>query len=173
MEIIATLLGILSVWLAKEKSWVTWAAGLVSCILLVIVFKREGLYASAGLQRFYIMMSCIGLLNWTRIKYKGHISNGTCLLLVGLVTWGLTAITTNYIDTLSAALAIVATTLLILEDPRAWLLYITSNVCSIIVCLQVGLYIVTIQYIIFIIISKLGYDKWVSDRKIPPVPYRP
>jgi len=64
LEIAAIAFTLVNVWLAiKENMW-TWPTGIVSVILYAVVFYQSRLYANAGLQVVYFVMSIHGWYEW-------------------------------------------------------------------------------------------------------------
>src|SRR5438105_12405733 len=64
LEILAVAFTLANVWLAiKENMW-TWPTGIVSVILYGVVFYQSRLYANAGLQVVFFVMSIHGWFEW-------------------------------------------------------------------------------------------------------------
>ena len=64
LEIAAVLFTLANVWLAvKENMW-TWPTGIVSVILYAVVFYQSRLYANAGLQLVFFILSIQGWYEW-------------------------------------------------------------------------------------------------------------
>ena len=66
LEIAAVAFTLANVWLAvKENMW-TWPTGIASVILYAILFYQSRLYANAGLQVIFFVLSIHGWYEWLR-----------------------------------------------------------------------------------------------------------
>jgi nicotinamide mononucleotide transporter len=66
LEIAAVAFTLANVWLAiKENMW-TWPTGIISVILYAILFYESRLYANAGLQLIFFVLSIHGWYEWLR-----------------------------------------------------------------------------------------------------------
>lgn len=68
MEFIAALFGVISVWYSRKNDILVYPTGIISVLLYVFICYEYKLYADAGLNVYYFIMSVIGWVNWTRKK---------------------------------------------------------------------------------------------------------
>ena len=64
VEVIATVMGLFSVWLTVRRNIWCWPTGLVMVSLYVWIFGRARLYSDAGLQVVYIFLQLYGFWHW-------------------------------------------------------------------------------------------------------------
>ena len=68
MQIFTLLTGVAYVILEIRQKNLMWAVGVVTGIAAMWVFIRQGLYASFGLNTYYLFVSFWGLWQWSRTK---------------------------------------------------------------------------------------------------------
>ena len=169
LEILGTIAGIISVYLATSVNKLTWILGILSTILLGVLFFNTELYSSMLLQVFFFIVSIVGYFSWSGGGFYNtkHIDTFvltlisifiTALTLSGMNMLGVGEI--QHVDAFTVSFAIVATILLVAKDIRAWGFYIVSNIASVWVCIESGLYYVVLQYLVFITLSIIGYIRW-------------
>lgn len=75
MEIFTLVTGVIYIILEIRQKNLMWAVGILTSIAAMTVFFRQGLYASFGLNTYYLVMSFIGLWQWSKDRKKiqtGH-----------------------------------------------------------------------------------------------------
>ena len=75
MEIFTLVTGVIYIILEIRQKNLMWAVGILTSIAAMTVFFRQGLYASFGLNTYYLAMSFIGLWQWGKDRKKiqpGH-----------------------------------------------------------------------------------------------------
>ena len=70
MEIITLITGVIYIILEIRQKNAMWVLGIFTSIAAIIVFFRQGLYASFGLNIYYLITSFIGLWHWRKDKKK-------------------------------------------------------------------------------------------------------
>ena len=89
LEIIASLAGVVSVWFARKNNVLVFPTGIVSVLIYVYITYENKIYAEAGINLYYFIMSVYGWILWTskNTKIKKNISrnkkseNGIYLIL--------------------------------------------------------------------------------------------
>lgn len=153
-----------------------WLFSCVSIVCYFIIFYNSKVYANAGLQLFFLIVSVNGFLNWTAKNQNGYIlvvtNSTTQQLMVSLFSFcfifgvlvGLLKQYTNsdvpVLDAFTTALSIVAQVLLSKKKLENWLIWIVVNVISVGLYFYKGLYLTTLLYSIFAILAILGYIEW-------------
>lgn len=66
LEWIAILAGITEVFLAKANKVLLYPAGIISTSIFIYILQRAGLFAEAGLNLYYLIMSIYGWYIWHR-----------------------------------------------------------------------------------------------------------
>ena len=70
MEIFTLVTGVIYIILEIRQKNLMWAIGVLTSVAAMVVFFRQGLYASFGLNTYYLVMSFIGLWQWNKDKRK-------------------------------------------------------------------------------------------------------
>ncbi len=77
MEIFTLVTGVIYIILEIRQKNLMWAVGILTSIAAMTVFFRQGLYASFGLNTYYLVMSFIGLWQWNKDRKKIQPGHGT------------------------------------------------------------------------------------------------
>ena len=70
MEIFTLVTGVIYIVLEIRQKNLMWIVGVATSLAAMWVFFRQGLYASFGLNTYYLITSFIGLWHWGRDKQK-------------------------------------------------------------------------------------------------------
>ncbi|HKQ07736.1 MAG TPA: nicotinamide riboside transporter PnuC [Blastocatellia bacterium] len=175
-EIIATMLGLISVWLTVRQNILCWPTGLVMVGLYAVIFFRARLYADAGLQVVYIALQIYGWYEWlrggkdhrkltvTRITLRlGLLLGVIAVAATALMGYGLATRTDAalpYWDSAATALSLVAQWMLARKLIENWLVWIAVDVLSIGIYTVKGLYPTTVLYAAFLVLAALGWNEW-------------
>ena len=65
LEIVASLFGVLSVWFARKNNMLVFPTGIVSVLIYVYITYENKIYAEAGINLYYFIMSVYGWVLWT------------------------------------------------------------------------------------------------------------
>lgn len=176
IEMIAVLAGLTSVWLMKKEQILAFPFGIINVVIYVIIFFRSHLYANAGINAFFALMSIYGWYNWTRPRPNaGRLSITVCSkmemvlnILAGvgfflLIRWLLIRYTETRLpswDAFTTAVYILAQWLLSRKKIENWILWILSDTVMIGICFVENLYFSSFQYLVFTIIATLGFLEW-------------
>lgn len=68
VELIGTLFGFLSVYLATRANILTWATGIINELFLFILFFQVQLYADMFLQIYFFIITLYGWYKWNSKK---------------------------------------------------------------------------------------------------------
>ncbi|MFH1121536.1 MAG: nicotinamide riboside transporter PnuC [Bacteroidota bacterium] len=183
LEFIAVILGIASVWYARRENILVYPTGIVSVIIYVFICFNARLYADAGINFFYFVMSVYGWYNWTR-KDKAeevlHITvnspkqqwAGIILTIVsywmilGLI-WLFNHDDTAYmqswvpwVDSFTTAIFLVGMLLMARKKVENWTYWIIGNVVSLPMYFMKGLVFTSFQYLVFLVIAVMGLIEW-------------
>ena len=176
IEMIAVLAGLTSVWLMKKEQILAFPFGIINVVFYVIIFFRSHLYANAGINAFFALMSIYGWYNWTRPRPNaGRLSITVCSkmemvlnILAGvgfflLIRWLLIRYTETRLpswDAFTTAVYILAQWMLSRKKIENWILWILSDTVMIGICFVENLYFSSFQYLVFTIIATLGFLEW-------------
>jgi nicotinamide mononucleotide transporter len=181
-EFIAVIFGMASVWFAKQEKILVYPTGIISVVIYVYICFDIKLYADAGINLFYFIMSVYGWYMWSRKKdapplkittnnRKGWIITlGMFVASVMLIIFLLKHFKADdaeywssnvpYIDTFTTAIFIVGMWLMALKRIENWIFWIIGDIISIPLYIYKGLVFTGFQFIVFLIIAIMGYVAW-------------
>jgi len=181
LEIIAVIFGLLSVWYAKKVNILVFPTGIISVVIYMYICFGAKLYADAGINFVYFVMSIYGWYAWTRVgeqkkerpismcSKKEHIINIFMFVFFFLI---LNYILKNYTDSnvpvwdsFTTSIFIVAMWLMAIKKVENWIYWIIANVISIPLYFYKGLVLTSFQFTVFLIIAVLGYIEWKKQFK--------
>jgi nicotinamide mononucleotide transporter len=187
VELIGSLFGLISVYLASKINILTWVTGLLNEMFLFILFYQLQLYADMFLQIYFFAVSLYGWYYW---KYKATCQNVTTIsinLKIGLgfvivissilVGWFFSNIHLYFpyyfnlkadypfLDSMVMILSIVATVLLARKKLETWYLWILVDLLCIGLFYKKGAIFLTLEYFIFLIIAVYGLLSWSKEYK--------
>jgi nicotinamide mononucleotide transporter len=176
LEIAASVLSLISVWLvAKEKIW-CWPTGIVSVFIYTWIFYQTKLYSDALLQLAFAAMQIFGWINWqknTSLQFdlnirsikKAEISAGLVFIaltsvILGWLMFNYTNADFSFLDAACTAISLFAQFLLSRKIIQSWLLWILVDVIYVFIYFQKGLYPTAFLYTLFVVMAILGYINW-------------
>lgn len=177
LELFGALSALIYLWLEIKQKSQMWIIGIVSGMVYVAVFSTQSLYASAGIQAFFVIMSIYGWISWSRQRDKlsadpffKRISAGSVIIYL-LLTAALTLLLSTLLrlysndpypiaDSAIASLSITATLLLSRRYIEQWYLWMIVNAASSLLYLYSSLYLTFVLYIIYFAASVVGIREW-------------
>ncbi|NUN68701.1 MAG: nicotinamide mononucleotide transporter [Bacteroidetes bacterium] len=175
-EIVAVVLGLISVYLVtKENVW-CYPLGIISVFLYIFIFYEVKLYADMGLQVFFIILQAYGWYEWlyggagrtelqvTRVPRSGWLWSalfvvaGTAAL--GATLHQLTDASLPYVDSFLAVLSMAAQWMMARKHLENWTLWIAVNIGSIGMYGVKGLYVTMVLYAVYLGLAVYGYREW-------------
>ncbi len=185
VEFIATLTGLISVWLAAKNNIWTWIIGFINIICFFVIFFQVQLYSDMFLQVYFFIASIYGLYIW---KKKNEKSNSISLLsnqhrlfilfllvvftiiigyLIKNIHLYLPTIFSKeasfpYTDTFVALSSIIATILLAKKIIENWMLWILVDIICVFLYAKKNIMFISIEYAIFFCIASYGFYSWVK-----------
>ncbi|MCD4665483.1 MAG: nicotinamide riboside transporter PnuC [Bacteroidales bacterium] len=188
LESVAVIFGLFSVWFAKQERILVFPTGIISVLIYVYVCFGIKLYADAGINLFYFIMSVYGWYKWAKKKEQPVLAITSCNRkdwLISMAMFMLSVIviivllkifkqddleywSTNipYIDTFTTAIFIVAMWLMAMKKLENWILWIIGDVISVPLYAYKGLVFTSFQFTIFLIIAVMGYVAWKKKLQI-------
>ena len=185
IELIAVATGLLSVWYSKKINVLVFPIGIVSVLLYVFIFIKNGLFANAVINFLYFVISVFGWWNW--VKDNGqqttdnrHQSNSlsvtflsprqrfvtlAILLVLLFISKTLSSDAMTFFDYFTGVLGLGGMLLTALKKVENWILYLLCDIILIPLCIYNGLYLTVLQYIIYAIIAIMGYISWRKEAK--------
>ena len=181
LEIIAVVLGLLSVWCSKKNSVWVYPTGMISTSIYVYLLLNIGLIGDMLINGYYFFMSIYGWYYWTRslngldinsISKMNKYEYGISILLficaiifvfVVYFNFNMWNSTIAYIDTITTAIFFVGMWLMARRKIENWLFWIIGDIISIPLYLFKGLAMTSFQYLVFTFIALAGYIAWKKE----------
>lgn len=176
LEFVAVIFGIASVMLSRlENIWV-YPTGIINTTIYIYLCFLGGLYAEAGVNFYYTVMSVIGWVLWSR-KNEGQVilqisrSNTKewrnalifftlCWAVLFFILKKFTDSTVPLADGFASAAAYTAMWLMARKKLENWIWWGITNVASIPLYFLKGYVFTSFQYVVFLVLSVLGYLEW-------------
>ena len=176
LEFIAVVFGIASVIYSRQENIRVYPTGIVNTTIYIYLSLIAGLYAEAGVNFYYTVMSIVGWFMWAG-KKEGktvlHISRSTLrewsfalgfFALCWLVLWWVLKTFTNstvpLADGFASAAAYTGMWLMARKKLENWLWWIITNVASIPLYFIKGFVFTSFQYLVFLVLAVMGYVEW-------------
>ena len=184
MEIFTLVTGIIYMILEIRHHRFMWVVGVLTSAAAMWVFFRQGLYASFGLNTYYLITAFIGLWHWTRDSRRlaveenqaqdevivlNRLSLKTVLLSLAFSIVGIFALAwvmelvenpMSYLDSAVTVLSIVATWWLVKSYIEQWWLWILADTLSTILCLTQGMWWMAVLYAAYTVSAFIGLRYW-------------
>lgn len=185
MQIFTLVTGVIYIILEIRQKNFMWVVGIATSIAAMWVFFRQGLYASFGLNTYYLITSFIGLWQWRRDRIR-LVSNGPAeqaddvihlnrltpavIILSAVVTvagtvslaWLMELVENpmSYLDATVTVMSAIATWWLVKSYIQQWWLWIAADMLSTILCATQGMWWMTALYAAYTLSAIIGYNHW-------------
>lgn len=182
MQVFTLVTGVIYIILEIRQKNFMWVVGIVTSLAAMWVFFRQGLYASFGLNTYYLITAFIGLWQWgkDRNKVQKSDSEGDVVHLNRLtpkvILWsaavsvaGIFALAwlmrlvenpMSYLDSSVAVLSAVATWWLVRSYREQWWLWIVANTLSTALCATQGMWWMSALYAAYVASAVYGLHYW-------------
>jgi nicotinamide mononucleotide transporter len=176
IEIVAAVFGVISVFLSVRQNIWSWPTAIVNVGLYIIVFYNSKLYADTGLQVIYVVLNAYGWYHWLyggKNRTELPVSRTSArlwLLLVALGATGTALIGTllsqktdaalPYIDAATTSTSLVAQWMMTRKLVENWIIWVAVDVVYIGMYIYKSLFVTAVLYLIFLILSAMGYVQW-------------
>lgn len=168
----------------RELHW-SWPLAIASSILYFFVFRNSLLYAEASLQIVFAVLALWGWWQWLRrsdaqtpsvsIHRMTRRDWWLSLLALTLLWPGIAAVLMRYTDSdvawwdaLPTALSLIGQALLGRKLLENWLVWLAVNVISVGLFAYKGLWLTCLLYLIFVVMSVMGWRAWRSRLQASP-----
>jgi nicotinamide mononucleotide transporter len=183
-ELFGALSGIVYVLLEIRQNRYMWIVGGVSALIYIVIFAGSSLFASAGLQAWYVGASIYGWIAWKRDSVergsdapvvvqpekKDLILSSIVALAGTYLLWYLLA---NFsedpipaFDAVIVSSSMLATYWVAKKYILHWLLWIVTDAFAMVVYAYIGLYATSFLYFVYGVAAVAGFYSW---RKFPRV----
>ena len=181
LEFLAATLGVFSVWFAKKNKVLVYPTGIISTLIYVWILFKNQLLGDLIINAYFFIMSIYGWFFWGK-KDKGNFQNKISRLnfnelIIGLIIFIFSFITVKFgykvsnweesyvssIDTLTTSIFCSAMWFMARRKLEHWIFWIIGDVISVPLYFYKGLYLTSIQYLIFTIIAISGFFTWLKE----------
>lgn len=176
IEVFGFVSGLVCVYLSARRNIWTYPVGIASSLVYFALFIQYALYADAGLQLVFVVLSITGWVAWARstavdertatrsITPRAAIPVIIAAIGIGaalaLILGAFTDSTTEVADAGTTALSLVAQFMMNRRWIESWYVWITADVLYIGLYLYKGLWITAVLYLVFIVVCILGLGTW-------------
>ncbi|MFG0380523.1 nicotinamide riboside transporter PnuC [Pseudomonas sp. zbq_18] len=180
LEIIASALGITSVWLTVQQNKLCWPIGLVMVLLYAWFFFDAKLYSLVLLHGVFAAMQLYGWWQWnqgvddsgqrpvssaTRLEVSVGLSAAACVgLALGLTMSSLTEAAYPWMDAQLTAFSLLAQLWMALKRWQCWLLWVVVDVLYVGFFAFQSYWLTAGLYGVFIALALLGLREWRASR---------
>lgn len=182
IEVFAMVTGVVYLVLEILQKNSMWVVGILTSTACAFEFAITHVWASMGLNIYYVVMSVIGLLQWRKASEavgegEIHLSRlprtvalwsaalfvlGSLVLMQVLRAAGDPALR---LDAVAVTLSVIATWWLAQSYLQQWLLWIVADIFTTTICLVTGQYWMAVLYTAYIASAVYGYFHWKRKGK--------
>ena len=177
IEIFAAVTGVAYVVLEIFQKNAMWVIGILTGAACAYSFGVQHLWASMGLNVYYVGVSLWGLYRWRRDSeavgeeniHLSRPSRKVLLISAMLMVFGTAALilllrylgdSASVLDAVVAVMSAIATWWLALSYPSQWLVWIVADLLSAALCLGSGMYWMSALYIVYSASAVYGWIHW-------------
>lgn len=185
MQIFTLVTGVIYIVLEIRQKNFMWVVGIATSIAAMWVFFRQGLYASFGLNTYYLITSFIGLWHWGRdrkrlvandspaqaddVIHLNRLPLSTIIISAVIAVAGTFALAwlmrlvenpMSYLDSAVTVLSAIATWWLVRSYIQQWWLWIAADCMSTVLCASQEMWWMTVLYAAYTLSAVVGYIHW-------------
>jgi len=182
IEIFAAVTGVLYVVLEILQKNSMWVVGILTGAACAFSFGVQQVWASMGLNIYYMAISVLGLVQWKRASEaveEGEIHLAPLSRKAALWSAVLFVVLTPVLmfilrktgdaapqwDALASILSVIATWWLAQSYLEQWMLWIVADILSTILCMVTGQYAMALMYLAYTASAIYGYFHWKKHGK--------
>lgn len=177
LELVASLLGVVSVWFVVQRNIWAFPVGIVMVAMYFFIFYEAKYYGDMALQAVYVVMQAQGWYEWSRgdradddrIAVRqltaqqwqltgGLLACGT--LGIGYLLHRFTDAALPWVDALTTALSLLAQWWMNKKYLDNWTLWIVADVIYLYQYAYKALYFTTGLYAVFLVLAVAGHRAW-------------
>ena len=182
IEIFAAVTGVLYVVLEILQKNSMWVVGILTGAACAFSFGVQQVWASMGLNIYYMAISVLGLVQWKKASEaveEGEIHLAPLSRKAALWSAVLFVVLTPVLmfilrktgdaapqwDALASILSVIATWWLAQSYLEQWMLWIVADILSTILCMVTGQYAMALMYLAYTASAIYGYFHWKKHGK--------
>ena len=182
IEVFALVTGVAYAVLEILQKNSMWVVGILTSTACAFSFGVQHVWASMGLNIYYLVMSVVGLVQWRKagqqvgegdihlqkVSLKAGILSavlftaGTAVMIPVLKATGDPA---PFLDAVAVMLSVVGTWWLAQSYLEQWFIWMVADVLTTILCLKTGQYWMAALYLAYVGSAVYGYVHWKSRGK--------
>jgi len=178
-EIVATISGIIAVFLQAKEKILAWPFAIISVGISVVIFYNSKLYSDFGLHIIYIFLNLFGWYTWNKRPQENSVlatkvlSTSGVLIAIVVTIWGClglgyamhnyTDADLPFYDAFTTSGSLVAQYLLAKKYLQNWLLWIVVDLVAIPLYIYKGLYFFAFLFLVYLLICIYGYMSWRKE----------
>ncbi len=180
IEVVATISGIICVYLQTKEKVAAWPFGIISVSLLAILFFETNLLSDFFLHFVLLVLNIYGWYNWVAKKDQQekkapvlHFNTREWILLILMMLiitplWGFGMgkffhADLAYLDAFTTVGSLAAQYLLAKKYLENWIVWIVVDVVAIGIYSYKGLYFVTFLFFVYLLLCIYGYLQWRKE----------
>ena len=177
LEFLAFVFGIASVFYAKKENILVYPSGLVTTVITVYLLYQAKYFADMIMNIYYSVMSVYGWYKWTskssepdleitRTTHREKVIGVLLFIATALITYLVYKFfdykleIPNYIDIFTSGLFFTAMWYMALKKIENWTLWIIGDCIVVPLFVYRGLWMLSLQYLIFTILAIMAYLEW-------------
>jgi len=177
LEFLAFVFGITSVFYAKKENILVYPTGLIATVITVYLLYQAKYLADMAMNIYYSVMSVYGWYKWASKSNEPDLEITRTTLrekVIGVLLFISTTILTylvykffdykleipNYIDIFTSGLFFTAMWYMALKKIENWTLWIIGDCIVVPLFAYRGLWMLSLQYLIFTILAIMAYLEW-------------
>ena len=177
LEFLAFVFGIASVFYAKKENILVYPTGLVTTVITVYLLYQAKYFADMTMNIYYSVMSVYGWYKWTsksngpdleitRTTHREKVIGVLLFIATTLITYLVYKFfdykleIPNYIDIFTSGLFFTAMWYMALKKIENWTLWIIGDCIVVPLFAYRGLWMLSLQYLIFTILAIMAYLEW-------------
>lgn len=192
LELVATIAGLLAVWLSAREHISNWGIGLINVVCSAVIFYKMSLYSDVFLQIYFFVTGVYGWYLWSKRKADTHenvvkiswltqrqqilmvMSILISTVLIGFLmtkahSWAPSVFPTEaafpYADTLVMVMSIFGNLLLVVKKIESWILWVLVDMIAPVLYFQKGILLITFEYVIFLGLASFALVNWLKIYK--------
>ena len=182
IEIFALVTGVVYLVLEILQKNSMWVVGILTSTACAFEFAITHVWASMGLNLYYVVVSVIGLIQWRKASeavgegeiHLARLSRAVAIWSAVLFVLGSLVLMqvlraagdpAPRLDAVAVTLSVIATWWLAQSYLQQWLLWIVADILTTTLCLSTGQYWMAALYIAYIASAVYGYFHWKRKGK--------
>ncbi|MEQ9309293.1 MAG: nicotinamide riboside transporter PnuC [Balneolaceae bacterium] len=176
LEWIAVSTGLMSVWFSMKENILVYPTGIISVLIYIYLTFQTKLYADAGVNSYYFVMSIYGWYHWKNTgddrdqipitknnRKEWIISAGILVSSFILLFFALSTFTDSDVpfwDATTTCFAITGMWLMAQKKLEHWIMWIITDLISIPLYFYKGWVLTSFQFLFFTALAIAGYIAW-------------